>query len=198
MLLHKVGMYSSTSGWQAAQESILFHVRLPRVLGAVLVGAALSTAGVLFQGLFSYAITVILPVRENKIVKSAQVMDAIKVMSLLPPGQANIAAAIQYVLENLQSIPEAKSWFPPFPSMPGIPGGMPMIPGMMPPPPIEGNPQQPAPQPGPPGGVPGPTPPNHAPNPNMQVTPPGMKSGPNGNRPAFLPRNPIRRQPIAS
>ena len=52
MLLHKVGIYSNTAGWQAAQESILFQVRLPRVLGAVLVGAALSTAGALFQGLF--------------------------------------------------------------------------------------------------------------------------------------------------
>ena len=51
MLLHNFGLYNNTSGWQAAQESILFQVRLPRVLGAVLVGAALSTAGVLFQGL---------------------------------------------------------------------------------------------------------------------------------------------------
>jgi len=166
-------------------------ISIPRYLAFAFVPPEVVQASYRFKpmGIFSM---------ENKIVKSAQVMDAIKVMSLLPPGQANIAAAIQYVLENLQSIPEAKSWFPPFPSMPGIPGGMPMIPGMMPPPPIEGNPQQPAPQPGPPGGVPGPTPPNHAPNPNMQVTPPGMKSGPNGNRPAFLPRNPIRRQPIAS
>ena len=52
MLLHKVGINGNTAGWQAAQESILFQVRLPRVLGAVLVGAALSTAGALFQGLF--------------------------------------------------------------------------------------------------------------------------------------------------
>jgi iron complex transport system permease protein len=52
MLLHKFGIYNNTSGWQATQESIVFLVRLPRVLAGILVGAALSTAGVLFQGLF--------------------------------------------------------------------------------------------------------------------------------------------------
>ena len=52
MLLHKLGVYSNTSSWQTAQELIVFQVRLPRVLGGLLIGAALSTAGVLFQGLF--------------------------------------------------------------------------------------------------------------------------------------------------
>lgn len=135
---------------------------------------------------------------ENKIVKSAQVMDAIKVGSLIP-GQMNVAAAIQYVLEQLQGIPEAKAWFAPFPNMPGVPGGPPMIPGMMPPPggpPGHGTPQ-PGGQPGGvPGGIPGPTPANHAPMPNVRQVAPGMKSGPNGNRPNFLPRNPIRREPV--
>jgi len=51
MLLHKIGLYGNTSGWQPTQETIVFQVRLPRVIGAALVGAALSTAGVLFQGL---------------------------------------------------------------------------------------------------------------------------------------------------
>lgn len=139
---------------------------------------------------------------ENKIVKSAQVMDAIKVMSMLPPGQANIGAAIQFVLEKLQGIPEAAAWFQPFPNMPGIPGGapqMPPMPGMppgAPPPPGMTPPSQP--QNGPvPGGIPPMTAPNHAPMPNMRQVAPGMKSGPNGNRPSFLPRNPIRRQPVA-
>ena len=52
MMLYKLGIYNNTTGWQTAQELIVFHVRLPRVLGGALVGAALSTAGVLFQGLF--------------------------------------------------------------------------------------------------------------------------------------------------
>ena len=52
MLLHKFGVLQSTAGWQPTEETIVFQVRLPRVLGAALVGAALSTAGVLFQGLF--------------------------------------------------------------------------------------------------------------------------------------------------
>jgi len=52
MLLHKLGIYNNTSAWQPTEESIVFQVRLPRVLGGVLVGAALSAAGVLFQGLF--------------------------------------------------------------------------------------------------------------------------------------------------
>ena len=51
MLLHKIGLYNNTSGWQPTEETIVFQVRLPRVLGGALVGAALSTAGVLFQGL---------------------------------------------------------------------------------------------------------------------------------------------------
>jgi iron complex transport system permease protein len=37
--------------WRAQDESIFFAIRLPRVAGAALVGAALASAGVLFQGL---------------------------------------------------------------------------------------------------------------------------------------------------
>jgi iron complex transport system permease protein len=37
--------------WNEAQETIVWQIRLPRVLGAALVGAALAAAGVLFQGL---------------------------------------------------------------------------------------------------------------------------------------------------
>ncbi len=37
--------------WSEAQETIVWQIRLPRVLGAALVGAALAAAGVLFQGL---------------------------------------------------------------------------------------------------------------------------------------------------
>ncbi|MBV9169509.1 MAG: iron ABC transporter permease [Chloroflexi bacterium] len=37
--------------WRPQDEAILFQIRLPRVIGAALVGGALAGAGVLFQGL---------------------------------------------------------------------------------------------------------------------------------------------------
>lgn len=37
--------------WQVTDETILFQIRLPRVIAGALVGAALASAGVLFQGL---------------------------------------------------------------------------------------------------------------------------------------------------
>ena len=37
--------------WRPQDEAIFFSIRLPRVAGAALVGAALASAGVLFQGL---------------------------------------------------------------------------------------------------------------------------------------------------
>lgn len=38
--------------WTGAEETIIFQVRLPRIIAAVLVGAALSMAGAAYQGLF--------------------------------------------------------------------------------------------------------------------------------------------------
>ena len=38
--------------WSAAEDAIVWQLRLPRVLAAALVGAALATSGALFQGLF--------------------------------------------------------------------------------------------------------------------------------------------------
>lgn len=131
---------------------------------------------------------------ENKIVKSAQVMDALKVGVSLP-GLMNISSALQYVLEKLQGIPEAKSWFPPFPNQPGIPMGPSMMPPMGMPPGGGGPPGMPS----PPGGappVPQGTPPNHIPTGNVKDIP-GMHGGPHGNQPAFLPKSPLRRQPVA-
>lgn len=37
--------------WSAAEESIIWQIRLPRVLGAAVVGGGLAAAGVVFQGL---------------------------------------------------------------------------------------------------------------------------------------------------
>lgn len=51
MVLNKTGLFHFPNVWRAADETIIFQIRLPRVVGAALVGAALATAGVLFQGL---------------------------------------------------------------------------------------------------------------------------------------------------
>lgn len=52
MLLNRSGLVHLPRTWPQADETIIFQIRMPRVLAAALVGAALSVAGVLFQGLF--------------------------------------------------------------------------------------------------------------------------------------------------
>lgn len=49
-LNHLVGTHF-TPTWRPQDEAIFFAIRLPRVAGAAIVGAALASAGVLFQGL---------------------------------------------------------------------------------------------------------------------------------------------------
>ncbi len=51
MTLNKVAIFDFPSTWRAVDETIIFQIRLPRVIGGALIGAALATAGVLFQGL---------------------------------------------------------------------------------------------------------------------------------------------------
>ena len=51
MALNKLAIFHFTGNWKSADETIIFAIRLPRVIGGALVGAALATAGVLFQGL---------------------------------------------------------------------------------------------------------------------------------------------------
>ena len=51
MALNKVAMFNFPPTWRAVDETIIFQIRLPGIVGAALVGAALATAGVLFQGL---------------------------------------------------------------------------------------------------------------------------------------------------
>jgi len=54
MTLNKIGLsdFSLSPAWeQRNHETILFMIRLPRVVAGALVGAALAVAGVLFQGL---------------------------------------------------------------------------------------------------------------------------------------------------
>jgi len=51
MTLNKIGLTHFSATWPATNETILFQIRLPRIIAAALVGAALSSAGVLFQGL---------------------------------------------------------------------------------------------------------------------------------------------------
>jgi iron complex transport system permease protein len=51
ILLNHSGMARLPRTWTASDETIILQIRLPRVLGAALVGTALSVAGALFQGL---------------------------------------------------------------------------------------------------------------------------------------------------
>src|SRR5215468_7394398 len=51
ILWNRLGLTQASSYWPASHEVILLQIRFPRVLGAALVGAALSCAGALFQGL---------------------------------------------------------------------------------------------------------------------------------------------------
>ena len=51
MTLNKIHFADFQPTWQPADETIIFQIRLIRVIGAALVGAALAVAGVLFQGL---------------------------------------------------------------------------------------------------------------------------------------------------
>jgi iron complex transport system permease protein len=51
MALNKMAFFHFPETWRLVDETIIFQIRLPRVVGSALVGAALATAGVLFQGL---------------------------------------------------------------------------------------------------------------------------------------------------
>lgn len=51
MTLNKTTLFDFGTTWQPTDETIIFQIRLIRVVGGALVGAALATAGVLFQGL---------------------------------------------------------------------------------------------------------------------------------------------------
>lgn len=51
MLLNRMGLAHFNTRWPQSDETIILQIRLPRVLAAGIVGAALSVAGVLFQGL---------------------------------------------------------------------------------------------------------------------------------------------------
>ncbi|HEY7347066.1 MAG TPA: iron ABC transporter permease [Ktedonobacterales bacterium] len=49
--LNSTHLFHFRQTWDAANEIIILQLRLPRVIGAALVGAGLAVAGVLFQGL---------------------------------------------------------------------------------------------------------------------------------------------------
>jgi iron complex transport system permease protein len=51
ILAHRLLGLGSTQTWSGASETIVFDLRLPRVLTAMLVGAGLASAGTVFQGL---------------------------------------------------------------------------------------------------------------------------------------------------
>ena len=51
ILLNGTGIFHFTRQWDPTVELIIWQVRMPVVIGMALVGAALATAGVLFQGM---------------------------------------------------------------------------------------------------------------------------------------------------
>ncbi|HEY7779387.1 MAG TPA: iron ABC transporter permease [Ktedonobacterales bacterium] len=51
ILLDQIGVFHVPHTWSYADQVILLDIRLPRVLGAALVGAALAASGTLFQAL---------------------------------------------------------------------------------------------------------------------------------------------------
>ncbi len=51
LLLNGTGLFHFTRQWDASLEVIIWQVRMPIVIGAALVGAALAVAGTLFQGM---------------------------------------------------------------------------------------------------------------------------------------------------
>ena len=51
ILLNSTGLFHFARQWDPSTEAIVLQLRMPGVIGAGLVGAALATAGVLFQGM---------------------------------------------------------------------------------------------------------------------------------------------------
>jgi len=52
VLLNGTGLFHFAHSWDNTIDIIIWQIRMPLVIGAALVGAALSVAGVLFQGMF--------------------------------------------------------------------------------------------------------------------------------------------------
>ena len=51
MMADQLGLIQGEATWTPAEEIILIEIRLPRVVAGAIVGAALATAGVIYQGL---------------------------------------------------------------------------------------------------------------------------------------------------
>lgn len=104
---------------------------------------------------------------ENKIVKSAQVMDLIKIAAADP--RFDVISALKYTAVTLQGIQEAEKWFI----------------------------NAPLPQPEQEDSEDGEDGEEKEEGREVPVNAPGMKAGPNGNGPSFLPQtNPIRSEPV--
>lgn len=103
---------------------------------------------------------------ENKVVKVAQAMDAVKLLAGDP--RFDVIGAMKYITVTLQQLDEFEKFFLDVPMVP-------LPPGMLPP---GGDPNQ-----GPPGAMGG-------------KDTPGLKGGPNGNQPSFLPNGQVQRQAV--
>ena len=139
-------------------------IEIPRYLAFVFVPPETLNDSYIFKpaGIFTM---------ENKVVKSAQVNDLIKLGSAIPT-QFNLIEAIKYNATKLQGIDEAKEWFRDVPMVPVSvipPEILPMVLDAM-----QGK--------------------NPRGRPPKSETP-GLKSGKNGDSPTFSPSNELRRQP---
>lgn len=117
---------------------------------------------------------------ENKIVKAAQIVDGIKLGMAADPmgGRFNAIEALKYTMMTVEGISEAEKWFPEIPMIPISQIPPELLPLIM----------NPGGAPGGPGGPPSPQ--------TNKKDVPGMKGSAQGNRPAFLPPNPLRKEPV--
>lgn len=147
------------------EDPIFGPIKIPRWKAFAFVPPEVVSQAYLFKPMGMFTL-------ENKVVKTAQIMDAIKLGSM-DPMRFDAMQALKYVLVNIQGVTEAENWFqPPMQGMPGLPGSLPGAPGMG----LPGRPPTPAGQPPP-------------------ISVPGMKGGPNGNSATFSPRTITKGRP---
>ena len=91
ILLSKLPLVNITPDWSSATETIILWIRLPRVILAGLVGAALATAGATYQGLFRN------PLADPYLIGTAQGAALGAVIGFLLPGNWQIATGFTII-----------------------------------------------------------------------------------------------------
>lgn len=91
ILLAKLPLVNITPDWSSATETIILEIRLPRVILAGLVGAALATAGATYQGLFRN------PLADPYLIGTAQGAALGAVIGFLLPGNWQTATGFTII-----------------------------------------------------------------------------------------------------